>query len=75
MTSYSYQDKMILNDLFSTYGEFHLEDMLVTIYKLHIDKLLPEILLSVRDALKKAIHSGTAKLTKIASSGDAKYIV
>ncbi|NOW89781.1 hypothetical protein BCD91_001804 [Clostridium beijerinckii] len=51
---YSYQDKQFLNVLFSKYGGFHLKDMLATIYKLHLDKLLPEILLSVRDAFKNA---------------------
>lgn len=51
-SGYSYQDKQFLNDLFSKYGGFHLKEMLNTIYKLHLDKLLPEILLSVRDAFK-----------------------
>ncbi len=49
-SGYSYQDKQFLNYLFSTYGGFHLEEMLHTIYKLHLNKLLPEILLSIRDA-------------------------
>jgi hypothetical protein len=53
-SGYSYQDKQFLNDLFSKYGGFHLKEMLTTIYKLHLDKLLPEILLSVRDAFKDA---------------------
>jgi len=53
-SGYSYQDKQFLNDLFSKYGGFHLKEMLNTIYKLHLDKLLPEILLSVRDAFKNA---------------------
>ncbi|WP_238881720.1 SMEK domain-containing protein [Clostridium sp. YIM B02551] len=51
-SGYSYQDKQFLNDLFRKYGGFHLKQMLDTIYKLHLDKLLPEILLSVRDAFK-----------------------
>lgn len=53
-SGYAYQDKQFLNDLFSKYGGFHLKEMLNTIYKLHLDKLLPEILLSVRDAFKNA---------------------
>lgn len=53
-SGYSYQDKQFLNYLFSKYGRFHLEDMLSTIYKLHLDKLLPEIILSIRDAFKNA---------------------
>ncbi|WP_027630689.1 SMEK domain-containing protein [Ruminiclostridium cellobioparum] len=53
-SGYSYQDKQFLNDMFSKYGGFHLKEMLNTSYKLHLDKLLPEILLSVRDAFKNA---------------------
>ncbi|WP_160687102.1 SMEK domain-containing protein [Clostridium sp. C2-6-12] len=53
-SGYSYQDKQFLNVLFSKYGGFHLKEILTTIYKLHLDKLLPEILLSVRDAFKNA---------------------
>ena len=53
-TGYSYQDKQFLNNLFSKYGKFHLKEILDTIYKLHLDKLLPEIILSVRDVLKNA---------------------
>ncbi|UJA32838.1 SMEK domain-containing protein [Clostridium sporogenes] len=56
-SGYSYQDKQFLNDLFSKYGGFHLKQMLDTIYKLHIDKLLPEILLSVRDAFKNILQT------------------
>lgn len=51
-SGYSYQDKKFLNNLFEKYGRFHLKEMLNTIYKLHLEKLLPEILLSVRDAFK-----------------------
>lgn len=54
-SGYSYQDKQFLNNLFSKYGGFHIKEMLNTIYKLHLDKLLPEILLSVRDAFKNAL--------------------
>ncbi len=53
-SGYSYQDKQFLNDLFSKYGGYHLKEMLNTIFKLHTDKLLPEILLSVRDAFMNA---------------------
>ena len=53
-SGYSYQDKQFLNDIFRKYGGFHLKEMLRIIYKLHLDKLLPEILLSVRDAFKNA---------------------
>lgn len=53
-SGYSYQDKQFLNDIFIKYGGFHLQEMLHTIFKLHLNKLLPEILLSVRDAFKNA---------------------
>ncbi|MDF2503317.1 MAG: hypothetical protein K0R06_808, partial [Clostridium sp.] len=58
---YSYQDKQFLNNLFSKYGEFHLKEMVNTIYKLHLDKLLPEILLSVRDAFKNAPRTNKSR--------------
>lgn len=52
-SGYSYQDKQFLNQMFSKYGGFHLKEMIDVICKLHMDKLLPEILLSLRDALQK----------------------
>lgn len=54
-SGYSYLDKQFLNSLFSKYGRFHLKEMLETIYKLRLDELLPEILLSVRDAFKNIV--------------------
>lgn len=68
-SGYSYQDKQFLNDLFSKYGRFHLEEMLSTIYKLHLDKLLPEILLSVRVAFKN-----TPRTDKLSSDVFAEII-
>jgi len=55
LSGYSYQDKKFLNGLFSKYGGFHLKEMLNTVYKIHFEKLLPEILLSLRDAFISAI--------------------
>lgn len=60
-SGYSYQDMQFLNNLFSKYGEFHLKEMVNTIYKLHLDKLLPEILLSVRDAFKNASRTNKSR--------------
>ncbi|MDD4390954.1 MAG: hypothetical protein PHW03_09215 [Eubacteriales bacterium] len=60
-SGYSYKDKQFLNDLFSKYGGFHLKEMLNTIYKLHLDKLLPEILLSVRDAFKNVPRTNKSR--------------
>lgn len=65
-SGYSYQDKQFLNDLFSKYGGFHLKEMLNTIYKLHLEKLLPEILLSVRDAFKNAARTNKSNVDAFA---------
>ncbi|MGL5767532.1 MAG: SMEK domain-containing protein [Sarcina sp.] len=54
-SGYSYLDKQFLNNLFRKYGRFYLQEMLQTIYKLHLDELLPEILLSVRDAFNNIV--------------------
>gem|GEM_PF-286449 len=52
---YSYLDKVYLNSKFSSYGYLHLKEMLHVIHKLHYVKLLPEIVISMNDAFKKAI--------------------
>jgi hypothetical protein len=72
---YSYKDKQFLNALFSKYGGFHLRDMLNTIDKLHLDKLLPEILLSVRDAFKYALENPRTRQGFSKIVGDNKKIV
>ena len=46
-TFYSYTDKCFLNRLFSDYGKYYPDELLQTIYSFHIDKLLPEILVSI----------------------------
>ena len=51
---YSYQDKLFLNEQFSKYGKYYLEDVIQTIYKLHHDKLLPEILISLSEVFTQA---------------------
>ena len=55
-TSYSYRDKQFLNEIFSKYGGYHLADLIDVIYKLHIDELLPEILISACNAFQKCIE-------------------
>jgi hypothetical protein len=52
-SGYTYQDKQFLNNMFSKYGGYHLAELLDTIIKLNLDKLLPEILISVRDTYNK----------------------
>lgn len=53
-TNYSYSDKQFLNDQFSKYGKYHLKELLRTIHQLHMDELLPEILVSIRNSFKGA---------------------
>ena len=53
-TTYSYMDKQFLNQQFTKYGKFYIDEMLKTIHKLHIDELLPDILISIRNTFKSA---------------------
>ena len=53
-TNYSYEDICFLNEQFSKYGSFHLNELLQTIYQLHIDLLLPHILISIADCFNQA---------------------
>ncbi len=52
--SYSYKDKLFLNKVFANYGYYHLGELLEVIYKMHLDELLPEILLSLKESFEKA---------------------
>lgn len=51
ITQYSYTDKMFLSEMFEKYGGEHLEDLFLTIYKLQIKYLLPEILIPLNIAI------------------------
>lgn len=53
---YTYIDKMFLNQKISLYGYLHLEESLRVIHKLHYDKLLPEIIISLNETFIKAIN-------------------
>lgn len=53
-TSYSSHDKLYLNGQFMKYGQYHLEDLLETIYIMHADELLPDILPSVSESFDRA---------------------
>lgn len=53
-TNYSYEDICFLNGQFSKYGKYHLQEMLQTVYQLHIDELLPHILNSINDCFSAA---------------------
>ena len=75
-SGYSYKDKQFLNTLFSRYGGYHLGDILNTIYKLHLHKLLPEILLSVRDSFITALQMRAPKYKAFSAIiSKQKYIV
>ncbi len=56
-SGYSYKDKAFLNNIFSKYGGYNLDDMLITIYSLNMDKLLPEIIIALDKALNKHIEN------------------
>jgi hypothetical protein len=53
-TSYSYTDKQFLNEQFIKYGKYHIEELLKTVYQMRIDKLLPEILISISESFRNA---------------------
>ena len=55
-SSYSYQDKQFLNKMFNKYGGYHLSDLIDVIFKLHINDLLPEVLISVQNAFQNCIE-------------------
>lgn len=63
-SDYLYQDVQFLNQLFSKYGRFHLEDMLFVIYKLSIEKLLPWILLSINNVFTSLSSPDESTSTK-----------
>lgn len=51
-TNYSYVDKQFLNKQFTKYGKYHIKELLRTIYQMHMDELLPEILISIRNSFQ-----------------------
>ena len=53
-TEYTYADKVFLNEQFTKYGSYHIMDLLKTIYQLQMNKLLPEILISINNSFKIA---------------------
>ena len=55
-SSYSYQDKQFLNKMFSKYGGYYVSDLIDVIFKLHINDLLPEVLISVQNAFQNCIE-------------------
>jgi hypothetical protein len=54
VTKYSFVDKQFLNEQFTKFGSFHIKELLETIYQMHIDELLPEIVISVAASFRIA---------------------
>ena len=50
-TEYSYRDKMFLNTIWSKYGWLHFKNLLYVIDQMHINMLLPEVLIPLDKAL------------------------
>lgn len=53
-TSFSFNDKIFVNELWSKYGQYHIKNFLTIIYQFHIEALLPEILPAVYESLSGA---------------------
>ena len=53
-TSYTYVDKQFLNEIWIKYGSKHLDGLLYVIYNMHIEALLPEILVSIAHCFSEA---------------------
>ena len=52
-TKYSYKDKIFLNTIWIKYGWHHFKNLLFVIDQMHITDLLPEVILSLNESLKK----------------------
>lgn len=63
-TEYSFKDKIFLNTQISKYGYKHLKDVILTIYLLKIDELLPEILVSIGVCFEKSIKNDKEEFVK-----------
>jgi len=54
LAGYSYKDKEFINNQFIKYGSKSIDDMLLSIKQFHVDKLLPEILISLNTVFQSA---------------------
>lgn len=54
ITKYSFADKQFLNEQFTKFGSFHIKELLETIYQMHMDELLPEIIVSIANSFRIA---------------------
>ena len=67
-TEYGFKDKCFLNTQIKKYGVNHLQEVLSTVYLLNIEKLLPEILISISLCFKKGIADKEKFVKDITSS-------
>ena len=70
-TSYSYNDKIFLNELWSKYGKYHFSSFLQVVYQLRINELLPELLLPLNDILT-SLNKEEKNLKKLLESKENK---
>lgn len=61
-TSYSYDDKMFLVELWSRYGYEHFIELINIVYQLHITELLPEVLIPIHESIRKLEASNQKEL-------------
>ena len=64
-TKYTYNDKMFINKMLSKYGKYNFKDGVLTIYKLHINELLPEILISLNTMIIFNYKNDKDKFSKL----------
>ena len=66
-TSYSEKDKRFLNQQYAKYGHYHIEHFLYTLYQMHINELLPDILLSVEKVFVNSISEDKNMFSNVIS--------
>ena len=74
-TSFSYDDKMFLNNMWTKYGEYHLRELLITIYGMHICELLPEVIVSLNNVVSKCEEDSISIRHNIVNNKDTVYVI
>lgn len=67
ITKYSLDDKVFINAQLMKYGAKHLSDILLTIRQLHIEELLPEVIIPLQSLFEEARKINEAKFHKTIS--------
>lgn len=70
-TKYSLDDKVFINAQLMKYGAKYLSDILLTIKQLHIEELLPEVIIPLQSLFEEARKNDEAKFHKTIS--EQKY--